>query len=130
LAPLLEAEGVEIYSDFKTVRIFVPASPAQQHELSAQFQRAFVAAETEFQSRMRSLGVVRGSDLSQLWFQMGVATSADLASYAARKAKVAQLLSLELITAEGRQGLNDDLELARVMYRGIRQFSLWDYLFF
>jgi hypothetical protein len=129
LAPLLEAEGVEIYSDFKTVRIFVPASPAQQHELSAQFQRAFVAAETEFQSRMRSLGVVRGSDLSQLWFQMGVATSADLASYAARKAKVAQLLSLELITAEGRQGLNDDLELARVMYRGIRQFSLWDYLF-
>ena len=78
----------ESYSDFKTIRFFLPVTQkAEQAELAKEIQDEFIKIDEAFNKKLIEKGILKGSDLKTQFFHIGIATTADLSSLAARKAK-------------------------------------------
>ncbi len=116
-------ESAEMYSDYKTIRLFIPFDQDQTLEaiesIYQKVQQAFHDAETSFRQHVQDHDLIRKDDLTTQWFHLGFADSADLATYAARSAKALNKMALNLF---------DPTELARLEKDRIELLVLFDQL--
>lgn len=122
-------EGVETYSDYKTVRQFIPLKGRDQEAVVLKLEEGFVRVEEAYRNRVMEDGLVRRGDLDSNWFQMGLGRTADLASIAARKAKDLNLRSLNFLNSENLALMNKDRETVLSEYQILRADPIIDYLF-
>ncbi len=122
-------EGVETYSDYKTVRQFIPVTGEAAKVLASKLERGFADLEVAFRERLVEEGLVRSGDLDSNWFQMGLGGTAGLASIAARKAKDLDLLSSNFLIAENLVRVERDRESVVEDYLELRKDRFIDYLF-
>ncbi len=124
-----QIEGVETYSDYKTVRQFIPVTGEAANILAARLEREFSDLEKVFKERLLADGLVRRSDLDSNWFQMGLARTADLSSIAARQAKGQNGLSSNLLKPENLARLETDRVSVVKDYLELKNNKFIDYLF-
>lgn len=116
-------ENAEMYSDYKTIRWFIPLDQDLTIEaldrIYQNVHHAFTDAQTRFRQHVEDHDLIRKDDLKTQWFHLGFADSADLASYAARSAKALNQMTLNLF---------DPTEVARLEKERIELITLFKQL--
>lgn len=132
LESILALPGVELYSDFKSLRVFLPEEARDRDGLIAEVEQAFARSEEEFHQHLLSEGLVRRRDLELRWFSMGIAGTADEAAFAVRQARLDDVMVFDLFRPENRQKMHKAFAEAKSLYEellfSLRSLNAWTFV--